>query len=93
MRVDYHLTFCPANNFSHMYWTDWGQHAKIERSGMDGKNRHVLISSNLTWPNGLVIDYSTDLLYWVDAGMHTIEYADLNGNNRKVCPKLIIKNK
>ena len=67
-----------------MYWTDWGDFPKIERAGMDGKHRHVLISKNLTWPNGLVIDYKTNLLYWVDAGMHTIEYAELDGSNRKV---------
>lgn len=24
-----------------MFWTDWGQEAKIERAGMDGKFREV----------------------------------------------------
>lgn len=24
-----------------MFWTDWGQQAKIERAGMDGKLREV----------------------------------------------------
>ncbi len=67
-----------------MYWTDWGDHPKIERAGMDGLERHVIVRSNLTWPNGLAIDYSEMRLYWVDAGTKSIEYADLDGQNRKV---------
>jgi len=67
-----------------MYWTDWGANPKIERAGMDASNRLVIISSNLTWPNGLAIDYESQRLYWADAGMKTIEYASLDGSNRKV---------
>lgn len=51
---------------------------------MDASNRLVIISSNLTWPNGLAIDYESQRLYWADAGMKTIEYASLDGSNRKV---------
>lgn len=67
-----------------MYWTDWGANPKIERAGMDASNRLVIISSNLTWPNGLAIDYESQRLYWADAGMKTIEYASLDGSHRKV---------
>ncbi|XP_067144345.1 low-density lipoprotein receptor-related protein 4-like [Centruroides vittatus] len=67
-----------------MYWTDWGQTPKIERAGMDGSSRIVLIDHNLTWPNGLAIDYEKEKLYWADAGMKTIEYSDLNGQNRQI---------
>lgn len=70
--------------FRFMYWTDWGASPKIERAGMDASNRLVIISSNLTWPNGLAIDYESQRLYWADAGMKTIEYAVLDGSNRKV---------
>uniref|UniRef100_A0A670J4S2 Low-density lipoprotein receptor-related protein 4 n=1 Tax=Podarcis muralis TaxID=64176 RepID=A0A670J4S2_PODMU len=56
----------------------------IERAGMDASDRLVIISSNLTWPNGLAIDYESHRLYWADAGMKTIEYAGLDGSNRKV---------
>ena len=64
--------------------TDWGHDPKIERAGMDGLERHVIVRSNLTWPNGLAIDYSELRLYWVDAGTKRIEYSDLDGQNRKV---------
>ena len=67
-----------------MYWTDWGEHPKIERAGMDGFDRQVVVSRNLTWPNGLAIDYETSKLYWVDAGIKTIECSNLDGLDRKV---------
>ena len=67
-----------------MYWTDWGASPKIERAGMDASGRQVIISSSLTWPNGLAIDYGSQRLYWADAGMKTIEFAGLDGSKRKV---------
>lgn len=67
-----------------MYWTDWGSNPKIERAGMDASSRIVIISSNLTWPNGLAIDYETKRLYWADAGMKTIEYGNFDGSDRQV---------
>ena len=41
-----------------MYWTDWGNPAKIEVAAMDGTQRKVLInlSGKTSWPNGLTID-------------------------------------
>ena len=51
---------------------------------MDGSERGTLIHLNMTWPNGLAIDYATDRLYWADAGTHTIEFANLDGSNRQV---------
>ena len=51
---------------------------------MDASGRRVIISSNLTWPNGLAIDYGSQRLYWADAGMKTIEFAGLDGSKRKV---------
>lgn len=51
---------------------------------MDASSRQVIISSNLTWPNGLAIDYGSQRLYWADAGMKTIEFAGLDGSKRKV---------
>lgn len=69
---------------SFMYWTDWGANPKIERAGMDASNRTVIISSNLTWPNGLAIDYETQRLYWADAGMKTIEFGNFDGSDRQV---------
>lgn len=56
-----------------MYWTDWGEHPKIERANLDGTERLVLLNSSLGWPNGLAIDYAAGKLYWGDAKTDKIE--------------------
>lgn len=57
-----------------IYWTDWADRAYIGRAGMDGKEKTVIISTKLEWPNGLTIDYTNDKLYWTDAHLNYIEY-------------------
>ncbi|XP_038075359.1 low-density lipoprotein receptor-related protein 4-like [Patiria miniata] len=65
-----------------IYWTDWGNSSKIERADFNGSNRMTLVSDNLVWPNGVVID--GDKLYWCDANLDKIERSDLLGNNREL---------
>ena len=65
-----------------LYWTDWGNVAKIERSSMDGKDRTVLINTNLVWPNAITLDYQTKTLYWADAALDKIESSDTDGLSR-----------
>ena len=67
-----------------MYWTDWGAIPKIERAGMDGSDRYILVMDSLTWPNGLALDTENDLLYWTDAGTKKIEVANIHGHSRRV---------
>jgi sugar lactone lactonase YvrE len=57
-----------------MYWTDWGEHPKIERAGMDGSHfsRQVIIKTDIFWPNGLTIDYDDSKIFWADAKLHFI---------------------
>ena len=54
-----------------LYWTDWGNVPKIERSGVDGSDRRAVVTTGLTWPNSIVLD--TDTLYWLDGKEHVIE--------------------
>ncbi|XP_067405392.1 low-density lipoprotein receptor-related protein 2 isoform X6 [Emydura macquarii macquarii] len=68
--------------YGQVYWTDWADRAYIGRVGMDGKNKTVIISTKLEWPNGLTIDYTNDKLYWADAHLNYIEYSDLEGRHR-----------
>jgi len=56
-----------------MYWTDWGLVAKIERSHMDGRNREVLVTSRVTWPNGIALDLPNARLFWTDGKRGLIE--------------------
>lgn len=67
-----------------MYWSDWGPNHKVERSAMDGSQRKIIISENLTWPNGLAIDHDMGRIYWADGGTKKIEYAKMDGSGRTV---------
>ncbi|CAH1786568.1 unnamed protein product [Owenia fusiformis] len=69
-----------------IFWTDWGENPapKIERSTMDGRERHTIADRSLFWPNGLTIDYASSKIYWADAKHHVIECAHLDGTNRRV---------
>lgn len=49
---------------------------------MTGKKRAVIVSSSLPQPNGLTLDHDKNRLYWVDDSYHTLEYLDLDLNNR-----------
>ena len=75
-----------------MFWTDWGDKAKIEKCGMNGdpKSRQVIVNKNIVWPNGLTIDYTLNRIWWTDGKIGlsgTIESADLNGNHRRIVLK------
>ena len=66
-----------------MYWCDWGFIPKIEKAEMTGKNRSVIVSSNLRWPNGLTLDHGNKRLYWVDGYNDNLEYFDFVQGNRR----------
>ena len=51
---------------------------------MAGTAKEAIISSDLTQPSGLAIDYDEDFLYWTDAVREKIERSDFNGQNREV---------
>ncbi len=66
-----------------MYWTDWGEPAKIERASMDGSDRQTIHSTELGEPNGITIDYQTQTIYWTDSELGVIEYSNTDGTNRR----------
>ncbi|CAG2240579.1 VLDLR [Mytilus edulis] len=63
----------------YFYMTDWGKDPKIERIGMDGSNRKI-ITNDVVWPNAITIDYIDSRIFWIDAKLHTIMSADLDGS-------------
>lgn len=67
-----------------MYWTDWGDGAKIERAGMDGTHRTAIVSRDVKWPNGLTLDLVKERVFWVDAKLNMISSCDFDGSNRNV---------
>ncbi|XP_061627474.1 low-density lipoprotein receptor isoform X1 [Phyllopteryx taeniolatus] len=74
------ITVDPVNNF--MYWSDWGDEAKIEKSGLNGADRVALVTDNIVWPNGISFDMANQRLYWVDSKLHTLSSVDANGGSR-----------
>ena len=67
-----------------MFWSDWGVSPMIMACVMDGTNCNPLVTTQIVWPNGLVIDFATDRLFWVDAKLDRVESVKLDGSNRKV---------
>ena len=55
-----------------MFWSDWGSDPRIEKAGMDGRQREVLTRENVAWPNGITLDLVLETVYWVDVKLHLI---------------------
>ncbi|XP_003443220.1 low density lipoprotein receptor a [Oreochromis niloticus] len=71
----------PQSNF--VYWTDWGNPAKIEKAGLNGGDRTALVTDNIMWPNGITLDLLNQRLYWVDSKLHTLSSIDVQGGGRR----------
>lgn len=67
-----------------MFWSETGDEAQIERAGMDGSDRRVLVQRFLHWPVGLAVDLLQNRLYWTDEKLQCIGSATLNGDDVKV---------
>ncbi|XP_016097815.1 low-density lipoprotein receptor-related protein 1B-like [Sinocyclocheilus grahami] len=64
-----------------MFWSEIGGQAQIERSGMDGSDRKVVVSRGLERPVSVTVDILTDRLYWTDEKLRCIGSATLDGEN------------
>ena len=69
-----------------MFWTDYGDNPKIERATLAGQDRTAIITNGITvtrlkYPNDVLVDYSSNKIYWVDAGLNVVGTADLEGRN------------
>ena len=83
----------PRDGQKWMYWTDWGYKGKIEKSGLDGSERALVVATNIGWPNDVTIDYMENRLYWTDAKLCSISSCDLDGrNNRQILMDTTISN-
>lgn len=71
-----------------MFWTDYGDNPKIERATLAGQERTTIIANtiiaSLKYPNDVIVDYSSNTIYWVDAGVNVIGTSDLKGRNIKI---------
>jgi low density lipoprotein-related protein 2 len=66
-----------------MFWTDWGQHPRIERANMDGTNRRVLVDTKIYWPNSIALDFTTNRVYFADSKLDYIDFVDYEGKGKR----------
>lgn len=57
---------------------------KIERSGMDGSERRVVVNSSLGWPGDVALDPISERVYWTDERLRAIGSATLDGEDIRV---------
>jgi len=68
----------------YLFWSDGTQsNAKIERSDLSGRNRTVLRSATqgLIAPTTLVVDFSSQKLYWLDSAAQKIGRINFDGSD------------
>lgn len=53
---------------------------------MDGSNFTQILTheDDIAWPNALTIDYFTERIYWADAHLDYIAFADLEGRHKHI---------
>ena len=51
---------------------------------MDGTNRTILHSTELTLPFAITLDYDSQVIYWADQSHDRIETSNYDGSNRTV---------
>ncbi|XP_038589287.1 low-density lipoprotein receptor-related protein 2 isoform X3 [Micropterus salmoides] len=66
-----------------MLWSAIGSTPQIERSGMDGSQRKVVVSRGLSWPVSLAYDLLENRVYWADEKVRCIGSASLDGDSIK----------
>ncbi|XP_076640079.1 low-density lipoprotein receptor-related protein 6 isoform X1 [Colletes latitarsis] len=64
-----------------LFWTDVGRKVRVMRSKMDGEER-VVIAIDLEQLTSIAVDAISNIVYWAHG--NRIEYADFDGNNRKI---------
>ncbi|XP_026201282.1 very low-density lipoprotein receptor-like isoform X2 [Anabas testudineus] len=66
-----------------LFWAQCGKSPKIERAGLDGRDRTALVTSLIRLPVALALDVPRQLLYWVDQQMRSISRVNFKGHDRK----------
>ncbi|TWW66523.1 Low-density lipoprotein receptor-related protein 2 [Takifugu flavidus] len=67
-----------------MLWSETGSTPQIERSGMDGSKREVVVSKDLSWPVSLAYDFLDNRVYWADEKLRCIGSTSLDGDDIKI---------
>ncbi|KAK7073342.1 Low-density lipoprotein receptor-related protein 6 [Halocaridina rubra] len=75
------VDYDPVNGFA--YWTD-DEAQCIQRAMLNGTEQQVVVSAEVSRPEGIAVDWVARNLYWTDTGPDRIEVSRLNGTSRKI---------
>uniref|UniRef100_A0A8C9RYI1 Si:dkey-88l16.3 n=1 Tax=Scleropages formosus TaxID=113540 RepID=A0A8C9RYI1_SCLFO len=64
-----------------MFWSEFGNMPQIERSGLDGSERKILLNNGVNWPGGLTVDVLDERIYWTDEKLKCIGSISLDGGD------------
>lgn len=65
-----------------LFFTDYGNVAKVERCDMDGMNRTWIVDSKIEQPTALALDLINKYVYWIDIYLDNVEVVDYEGRKR-----------
>ncbi|XP_062904698.1 low-density lipoprotein receptor-related protein 1-like isoform X1 [Mobula hypostoma] len=65
-----------------LFFTDYGDVAKIERCDMDGQSRSRIVDSKIEQPYAITLDLVSKKVYWADVYLDYIEVVDYEGRSR-----------
>ena len=79
MYCDVHHWWMSPFLYSWLYWTDWGDTARIQRASMDGQNIETVHnqSTSIRQPQALTIDYDSQTLYWSDQSLYKLLWSQV----------------
>lgn len=77
MRLDF-----PLSCFRRLFFSDYGNVAKLERSRLDGSARSRIVESGTEQPTALTLDLVKKLVYWADVYLDFIAVVDYDGRKR-----------
>ena len=74
------IDYDPVEGF--VYWSD--QLHGIFRSKLNGSDVELIISEEISHPDGVAVDWIGRNIFWIDTGNDRIEVAKLDGSSRKI---------
>ena len=66
----------------------WAAMSKIEKSNLDGTQRDIIVSSNLSRAHSITVDRKRKRVFWVDFSNDQIESVNYNGSNRVLLSRI-----
>ncbi|XP_067627209.1 prolow-density lipoprotein receptor-related protein 1 isoform X1 [Eurosta solidaginis] len=72
------LVLDPTKGF--MFFTEWSP--SLSRVRLDGRNRTILVSTQIYYPSRMTLDLPNEHIYWIDIYKDFIERVDYEGRNR-----------